>query len=196
MNGVGFLLRCSHPQASSRIYSLQKADIIIGRAMECDVVLDAANVSRQHARIQFTAQGIFLTDLGSTNGTQLKGAPLSPRRPVSLEPGQPFTVADFTLLVERQLLQPLSSAVRSDLQPAPSAAQMESATLQSAEFPGIQLGVAQTLDLSAQSLVTVGRGADNTLVLNHPMVSRCHAEIERVGARVLLRDLRSTNGAI
>ena len=100
MNGVGFLLRCSHPQASSRIYSLQKADIIIGRAMECDVVLDAVNVSRQHARIQFTAQGIFLTDLGSTNGTFVNDARITANAPQGWVQGTPLRIADYQFKLE------------------------------------------------------------------------------------------------
>lgn len=193
MSASDLLLRVTHFRAASRTFALTKDEIIIGRAPECDVVLEWVNVSRQHARLQISPQGMLLTDLGSTNGTQLNGAPLSPRRPAALAVGQPFQVADFTLVVEVQSARPAPHHLDAAQSPGFSAA-MGSATLIAADFPdGLQAGP-QNLDLSAQTRITIGRGADNSLVINHPMVSRCHAEIERVGARVLIRDLHSTNG--
>lgn len=44
-------------------------DSIIGRESHCNLVLPLATVSRQHARIVHDAQGFFLQDLGSLNGT-------------------------------------------------------------------------------------------------------------------------------
>ena len=37
------------------------------------------------------------------------------------------------------------------------------------------------VDLSAQTKISIGRAPDNPMGLNHPMCSRYHAEIERVG---------------
>src|SRR5258708_11552758 len=48
--------------------------IRIGRDPDCDLSLQgeaADNVSRQHARIELTAGGAALTDVGSRNGTLL-----------------------------------------------------------------------------------------------------------------------------
>jgi diguanylate cyclase (GGDEF)-like protein len=52
-----------------RRYPLDRADMTVGRSQNCDVVLDQESVSRQHARIRFSAQGNSLEDLGSTNGS-------------------------------------------------------------------------------------------------------------------------------
>lgn len=41
----------------------------IGRAPQSDVFLDDITVSREHARIERTANGLVLTDEGSLNGT-------------------------------------------------------------------------------------------------------------------------------
>lgn len=46
---------------------------IVGRDAAADIVIDTPNVSRQHARIEATADGWYITDLGSTNGTWLNG---------------------------------------------------------------------------------------------------------------------------
>src|SRR5215813_5390125 len=42
---------------------------------------------------------------------------------------------------------------------------------------------------------TIGRGAENSLCIPSSVVSRSHAELIRVGANYLLRDLGSTNGS-
>ena len=42
--------------------------------------------------------------------------------------------------------------------------------------------------------ITIGRHADNVLVLKNPRVSRYHAVIEQFGARFRLSDLKSDNG--
>src|SRR5262245_48559023 len=42
---------------------------------------------------------------------------------------------------------------------------------------------------------TIGRGAENSLCLTVTVISRSHAELIRVGADYLLRDLGSTNGS-
>ncbi|MBM4383592.1 MAG: FHA domain-containing protein [Deltaproteobacteria bacterium] len=47
---------------------------VIGRGRGADAVLAEATISRAHAAIGFdTAQGFFVQDLGSTNGTLLNG---------------------------------------------------------------------------------------------------------------------------
>ena len=51
----------------------QKEIVILGRGKDADIVLESSKVSRHHAQIEFTATGIFLTDLGSTNGTLVGG---------------------------------------------------------------------------------------------------------------------------
>ena len=42
--------------------------------------------------------------------------------------------------------------------------------------------------------VTIGRHADNTIVLDDPLVSAYHARIDRKGVNYILTDLQSTNG--
>ena len=49
--------------------------LVIGRLPECDVVLADSNVSRRHAELRRKGDGVFVTDLGSTNGTKVNGSP-------------------------------------------------------------------------------------------------------------------------
>jgi hypothetical protein len=47
--------------------------LVIGRLPDCDVVLADSNVSRRHAEIRRKDDGVFVVDLGSTNGTRVNG---------------------------------------------------------------------------------------------------------------------------
>lgn len=65
--------------------------IVLGREPSCDVVVADRQISRFHARITPTAEGIILEDLGSKNGTHLNGVPLT--APVVLQDGDLVSVA-------------------------------------------------------------------------------------------------------
>jgi hypothetical protein len=52
---------------------LGPAGATIGRGRQCDVVLNDPNVSREHAEIRPRGGSWVITDLGSTNGSQLNG---------------------------------------------------------------------------------------------------------------------------
>jgi pSer/pThr/pTyr-binding forkhead associated (FHA) protein len=47
--------------------------LTIGRGSECDLILDEAEMSRKHAVIENFGDGIYLRDLGSSNGTFVNG---------------------------------------------------------------------------------------------------------------------------
>jgi S-DNA-T family DNA segregation ATPase FtsK/SpoIIIE len=71
--------------ASGQVIALPRGVTTIGRADDCDLVVDDADVSRQHASITVTSIGITVRDLDSTNGTTVDamavdcdGAPLEP----------------------------------------------------------------------------------------------------------------------
>jgi hypothetical protein len=53
---------------------LRRELLTIGRALDNDIVVDSAEVSRHHARIEHRRSGFFLVDLGSTNGTSVNGS--------------------------------------------------------------------------------------------------------------------------
>lgn len=52
---------------------LERFPFIIGRARECDLVVDSTQISRQHARLELDHEQVVLVDLGSTNGTYVNG---------------------------------------------------------------------------------------------------------------------------
>jgi hypothetical protein len=71
--------------------------VTLGRLPECDVVLNDPNVSRRHAEFRRVADGVVVTDLGSTNGTRVNGIPVREQQLVS---GDEITVGSTTLVFE------------------------------------------------------------------------------------------------
>jgi eukaryotic-like serine/threonine-protein kinase len=89
--GTDYLLIQRQGEANYTL-ELEKGTMIIGRSPACDVVLDAAGVSRQHARLERTTTGWQISDMGSSNGTWVKESRLLPHIPEAWEPGQPARV--------------------------------------------------------------------------------------------------------
>ncbi|MFC8848879.1 MULTISPECIES: FHA domain-containing protein [unclassified Micromonospora] len=52
-------------------FRLSAAPQVIGRASTVEVSVDDAHLSRRHASVRLAADGVWLEDLGSTNGTWL-----------------------------------------------------------------------------------------------------------------------------
>ncbi len=74
---------------------------VLGRAVNCQLVLDSPLVSRRHARIQITGGVVLLEDLSSRNGVLVNGAPIS--KGVSVIAGDRIQLGDQHLeLVVRQ----------------------------------------------------------------------------------------------
>jgi hypothetical protein len=71
--------------------------VVLGRLPECDVVLDDPNVSRRHAELRRVGETVVVTDLGSTNGTRVNGAPV---REQPLASGDEITVGSTTVVFE------------------------------------------------------------------------------------------------
>jgi FHA domain len=62
----------------------------IGTRADCDVVVDSPLVSARHCQLTQTADGYYLNDLGSTNGTYVNGLRIN--TPTRLGPGASITL--------------------------------------------------------------------------------------------------------
>src|SRR4051794_34120303 len=67
--------------------------VSIGRGAESSIVIDDSSVSRVHALLH-VADDIAVTDLGSRNGTTVKGDRLASHEQRPLRPGETFFVGD------------------------------------------------------------------------------------------------------
>jgi pSer/pThr/pTyr-binding forkhead associated (FHA) protein len=54
--------------------------LIVGRAAPSDIAIPDPGLSRQHARFLWNDQGLWVEDLGSTNGTKKNGESISMTR--------------------------------------------------------------------------------------------------------------------
>lgn len=83
-------------KAPAQIIPLRGAQTLFGRHKNCQVVLDDASISRQHAQILESHGRYYLEDLRSRNGTLLNGSALEGRR--ELHDHDRFEICDFLFL--------------------------------------------------------------------------------------------------
>ena len=92
-------------------YPITKSRTIIGRGSDADITLDDTGTSRQHVEILWDGKRGQVSDLGSTNGSKLNGAP------VTKAPLPPDSIIEIgrTRIVFRVLAQAASVDQYSDL---------------------------------------------------------------------------------
>ena len=73
---------------------------VFGRKSENDVQINDPYVSGKHGVIEVTDQGIFLTDTGSTNGTMLNDAKLSPNMRTTMTPEDVIRLGSMEFMVK------------------------------------------------------------------------------------------------
>jgi hypothetical protein len=71
-------------------WSLQKS-IMIGRDEDCDLIIPSRQVSRYHARLNISPEGVQLEDLASKNGTHCNGQVIT--EPYYLQDGDVIQIA-------------------------------------------------------------------------------------------------------
>ena len=59
--------------SSATRHELTKTEYVLGRHPDCDIVVDAGAVSRQHARLSREGAKFFVEDMQSRNGTYVNG---------------------------------------------------------------------------------------------------------------------------
>ncbi len=131
-------------------------------------------VSGQQAEILKTESGFVVRDLNSTNGTLLNNQLMQAGQFYPLGHEAIIRVSDdaYGISVGFTFINPKAQATRMDgfLQTAPAT------------------------QVTKDKHVLIGRLPTNTLILDHPEVSRKHALIREVNGKYLLEDLGSSNG--
>jgi len=150
-------------------YKLSKQVISVGRAPGNDVVINHPAVSSSHINISVTPSGLTITDLNSTNGTQLNGHRIQPNSPRPVQAGDVLRIGDLT-------------------------GNWVSLVLEGEEGGALRTLSLGKLDLSNMTNILIGRDPDSYLPLNHPTVSFRHAMIAKQNGGLVIRDLGSTNG--
>jgi hypothetical protein len=90
--------------ANAREIEVLDRPLVAGASSDCDIPLDERFVSGQHFKIEPINQRLYVTDLGSRNGTHLGSLRLPPHTPTEWQQGTPLLIADA---VRAELLPPL-----------------------------------------------------------------------------------------
>lgn len=157
--GTALPMLFAPPRPPVRLFD--RRDVVLGRAPDCDLPVDSARASRRHAEVRRQGDRFWIRDLGSTNGTQVNGAPIAGEHP--LHPGDRIAIGDILVTfchVEEALAAPACGGAADDrtMVMGPSAS------------PGVALhgsleripafAVLQMLELGGQSGVLVVEGGD------------------------------------
>jgi DNA-binding winged helix-turn-helix (wHTH) protein len=119
--GYGFcapVAKTDSPQVSStvrnawviwghRSIAVAEGDTILGRALDATIRFDLPGVSRRHARISVESGSVSVEDLGSQNGTYLRGERLTGR--AALADGDELRLGPVSVLI--RLVSPDSSTL-------------------------------------------------------------------------------------
>ncbi len=153
-----------------RVLNLYDGKYIIGRAMDCEILVIGDQISRRHAQLELSDGSVQLMDLGSASGTQLDGTPLDPKQRVPVKEGQTFSLGSYTLTYAKEEAE----------------AKLQLSWRQGeGEAQQVALGFGQTI---------IGRGEDARIKLDSTSVSRRHAIVSLEESGVYLLDPGSQNG--
>ncbi|MCA9136111.1 MAG: FHA domain-containing protein [Planctomycetales bacterium] len=147
----------------------------VGSDSSCDIVVKSGTVSGRHCCLKRDGAQLILVDLDSTNGTFVNGRRVHGSTSVSTT--DRVTLGQTTIM---PWPKDLLSEQLPQRDPMPG----------NQNLPHDGLNVPTT----PRRIITIGRGADNTVVLGEPNVSTHHARLVINGNEIVLEDLGSTNG--
>jgi len=93
-----------------------QGEVVVGRGSQCDVKIDHPSMSRRHLQLVLTDDGVRAIDLGSANGTSLRGARLPANVAVEISANDALAAGDLTLVVQE--VRPARAAVSAPAAPA------------------------------------------------------------------------------
>lgn len=187
-------------KASSQEYYLHSGDNTVGREM-ADVTLNDPTVSRKHARIILEDNRCLIEDLGSTNGTMVKGAKIS--SVTEIFDGDEIAFGSVTLTIRIPLSEEAKAEAESSVDSdelvdevsADSALPDEETPVPSAKLQSVKDAAKEYMIFPG--INTIGRRTGNTIqILDDPYVSGAHAEITDDDGWLQIVDSGSTNGTI
>ena len=171
---------------SQKEFELTRSEIVIGRDPNVDLTFPSPAVSRRHAKLTRQGEGYLLEDLGSSNGTFVNGERLSTRRLLKAGDQIRFGQA-ITLTFEAPAGVKATVARSTPVMPDKNLqtvleADVDLEQLDTSAPPKLLVtvagGSAQTYNLT-RSVLTIGRGEGNDIVISSQIVSGQHARLER-----------------
>ena len=112
---ISFRLILQSGLESGKEYPLEKTEVFLGRDLTNDVVINDPEVSRRHAHLTLKGNTFSIEDLGSTNGTFLRGQRIS--APVLLNPGEEITLGEHVQLLFDVVVMDVNATVAAFREP-------------------------------------------------------------------------------
>ncbi|MDW8290945.1 MAG: DUF3662 domain-containing protein [Armatimonadota bacterium] len=91
-----------HPDSPQQERVALPREVLIGRALTADIVLQEPEVSMRHAKIRWDGKEWVIEDLGSSSGTFVNDVRLSPHKTTSLRSGDLIRVGNTLLRFETE----------------------------------------------------------------------------------------------
>jgi pSer/pThr/pTyr-binding forkhead associated (FHA) protein len=178
-------------------YEFDQPVVTLGRLKENDIQLPHSTVSGFHAQILKEGENYYLVDRGSINGTFLNDQRLLAGEKKLLQDGDTLRIQSFelyftsgvavmpvdqgaTIQVARQMVMELLGSRESQQEP------------RIIVMGGPNNG--KQIELTEGKTIIVGRGHQSDIVIDHPTISRKHAEVSFSWNGAFVKDLGSANG--
>lgn len=101
INNLSAFLRIKFPDRNKdEVLELVGHLWVAGRDANCEIPIEDGHVSRNHFELSQTNDGMYITDLGSANGTSINGTVLTPHEPFKIVSGDQITIMDLTIILE------------------------------------------------------------------------------------------------
>ena len=161
-------------------------DITIGRKEGNFIRLKERNVSRNHARIYQTPEGLFIEPVAARYGLKLNSSKIDGPTPLAL--GDEIRIGDYRLYIQDESKPSIKKEEDlNSVQDIPPEMQPRFVVI-SSNFAGREYHVMKTK-------VTIGRNPSSEICIEHQSVSSTHAEVRKNGRGDFeIRDLQSSNG--
>ncbi|MCA1666131.1 MAG: FHA domain-containing protein [Thermomicrobia bacterium] len=186
------------PDGEQQVVPLGTQPVSVGRADGNTIVIKDDWISRKHMEITLGTDGLYYAhDLGSANGMTVNGRP---EQNVPLKPGDLVQLGQYMLLFSVEtasVADPTRMQQETRIASGPSPAVAVAGATPGAVAPDSnddEGGIAASLMVYGKEMATIGRASENDLVLDHPQVSRRHAQVRWNGSQYVINDLNSTNG--
>ena len=196
---IKLTLKTQAGEAEAKVYNYEfdQPVVTLGRLKENDIQLPHSTVSGFHAQILSEGENFYLVDRGSINGTFLNEQRLLAGEKKLLQDGDTIRVQSFelyftsgvaampvdqgaTIQVARQMVMELLGSWESQQEP------------RIIVMGGPNNG--KQIELTEGKMIAIGRSKDCDIMIEHPTISRKHAEISYSWNGAFVKDLGSANG--
>ena len=191
-------LKLKLPGGGEQEFEVSKSEISVGRGQTNDIVIMDSKMSRLHARFEFTAGGdVAVIDAGSTNGVRVNGVKVER---MEIKPGDIVQIGESQIQYERLSEEDEGmTIIESELDLDRTVADFVLPTVlnDTSEDRIVIYTPDKTWEVLLNNKVdslTIGRSANSDVVIEHPSVSRSHAQIVRDHRTFKMKDLNSSNG--